>query len=157
MNNPLQLIDKLPMYYNLINYQYSRQNTYYSYILLTYSIPRIDKLEYIFSPSSFWGHQTFLFKISNLKNHLSFNDSKGKVISQLTILWFSSKALQRGAWDGNKQSYFSRSPLPLKSKPPPGNCWSLRDILWKQRALKMDSPTKIISPHYLLLLHCSAV
>jgi hypothetical protein len=37
------------------------------------------------SPSHpcFWGHQTFLFKISNLRNHFYFNSSEGRIISHI--------------------------------------------------------------------------
>jgi hypothetical protein len=36
-----------------------------------------------FSFSSFWGHQTFLFKTSHLRNHPSFRCSDGRVISHI--------------------------------------------------------------------------
>ena len=36
-----------------------------------------------FSFSSFWGHQTLLFKTKNLKNHPSFRRSEGRVISHI--------------------------------------------------------------------------
>ena len=40
-------------------------------------------LFFFFSFSSFWGRQIFLFQISNLRNHLPFNESVGRVISYI--------------------------------------------------------------------------
>ena len=38
---------------------------------------------YFFSFSSFWDHQTFLSKTSNLRNHPSFKCSEGRVINHI--------------------------------------------------------------------------
>ena len=46
-----------------------------------------------FSFSYIWGHQTFLFNKSNLRNHPSFRCSEGRVISHIKGLTYYYRAL----------------------------------------------------------------
>ena len=86
-----------------------------------------------FSFSSFWGHQTFLFKISNLKNHLSFNGSKGRVISHIKglplKLTYYYRAFRKGLTDRNVDIHLDGGKLSIE---------------WSEDGVWMTGPTTIV-------------